>query len=71
MQAPTASPGKTRAVYTAKEIRDLTGLSLPTVYELMNRADFPSITVGMKRKIVPIEAFHRWLNEQAAPKTSK
>lgn len=56
---------KSRAVYDAKDIRDMTGLSLPTVYELMNRADFPSITVGQRRKIVPIEAFHRWLNNQA------
>lgn len=59
-----------RAVYDAKDIRDLTGLSLPMVYDLMNRADFPSITVGLRRKIVPIEAFHRWLNEQAS-KTEK
>ena len=59
-----------RAVYNARDIRDLTGLSLPTVYQLMNRADFPSITVGMKRKFVPIEAFHQWLDTQAANKAS-
>jgi predicted DNA-binding transcriptional regulator AlpA len=57
-----------RVVYHAKDIRDLTGLSLPKVYELMNRADFPTIKVGIKRKIVPIDAFHRWLDEQATNK---
>lgn len=66
VQYPQEERGKkARAVYVAKDIRDLTGLSLPTVYDLMNRADFPSIMVGQRRKIVPIEAFHRWLDEQA------
>lgn len=68
--AKTTPERKSRAVYDAKDIRDLTGLSLPMVYELMNRVGFPSITVGQRRKIVPIEAFHRWLDEQAT-KTDK
>lgn len=68
--AATTKEPLRRVVYNARDIRDLTGLSLPTVYDLMNRADFPSIRVGMKRKIVPVEAFHRWLDEQSANKAS-
>lgn len=53
-----------RAVYTARDIAQITGLSMPSVYELMNRADFPTVVIGQRRRFVPIESFHRWLENQ-------
>jgi predicted DNA-binding transcriptional regulator AlpA len=51
-------------VLTAKDIRALTGFSIPTIYNWFNTPGFPLIRVGRK-KIVPREAFLSWLNEQA------
>ncbi len=52
-------------VLQAKQIKELLGISLAGVYELLNRADFPAIRVTEKRMIVPKSAFIDWLNEQA------
>lgn len=46
------------------EVQEALGISRSTVYELVNRSDFPKIRVGRKI-IVPCEAFTRWLNEQS------
>lgn len=50
---------------TPKDIRDETGYSLPTVYNIVNREDFPKIRYGRKI-IIPREAFERWLSNAAA-----
>ncbi len=54
-----------RACLTALDISEETGFSLPTVRNIMNRADFPAIRYG-RRIIVPREAFEKWLAETAA-----
>ena len=40
------------------------GISRPKAYELTNDKDFPCIRIG-SRKIIPAEAFRRWLETQA------
>lgn len=47
------------------EVQEALGVGRNTVYELVNRADFPKIRVGRKI-IIPCEAFERWLNAQTA-----
>ena len=42
-------------------------LSLPTVYELFKRADFPSIQIGRKW-YAPRNLFIKWLEDQALKK---
>lgn len=54
-----------RKTYTAREIGELMGISLPSAYDLCNSEGFPSIRIG-KKIVVPCEAFERWLNETAA-----
>jgi len=54
-----------KIVLTAKDIRQLTGFSLPTIYEWFNVEGFPVVNVG-RRKVVPRDAFLAWINEQAA-----
>lgn len=40
------------------------GLSRPSVYTLVNRADFPAFRVG-NRTLVSVDGLRRWVNEQA------
>ena len=43
------------------------GISRNTVYEVVNRADFPTVRIG-RRILIPIAALERWLEEQANTK---
>ena len=47
-----------------KEMSELLGISRPRAYDLTEIKGFPVIRIG-KRKIIPIEAFHDWLKENA------
>lgn len=51
-----------RAVYTARELKHLTGLDIRTVYKLARDGTIPSIRVG-KKFIFPRVGVHRWLAE--------
>lgn len=51
---------------TAKHISKILGLSMPLVYQLLNRANFPSIRISEKRFVVPKEQFRRWLEEESS-----
>lgn len=42
----------------------LLGVSRPTVYQLMNRADFPSFRIGARR-LISRAGLERWVQEQA------
>ncbi|MDL2225078.1 helix-turn-helix domain-containing protein [Eubacteriales bacterium OttesenSCG-928-M02] len=52
-------------VMSVKEMREYMGISIPKAYELTEREGFPVIHVG-SRKLIPIEAFKRWLDEESA-----
>ncbi len=45
---------------TVPEVAEVMGISRAKAYELVHRQDFPVIKVGSKY-IVPIDAFHKWL----------
>lgn len=64
---PGNQDNRAKAIYTARDIQELTGLSKPMVYDLLHRRDFPCVHVG-KRLLVPIDAFNRWLDEQPRKK---
>lgn len=57
-----------KLTYTVAEAAQALGVSRPVVYELCNRADFPSIRVSAKRIVIPIDALEVWLQEKAVHK---
>lgn len=58
-----------RKVYNVPEIAKMLGISRPAAYDLCASEGFPSIRVGERRIVVPIEAFETWL--ESAAKASK
>lgn len=54
-----------KLAYNAKEAAATLGISLPTFYELSNRADFPCVRIG-RRVIVPVDSLRAWLAKEAA-----
>ena len=50
---------------TVPEMAKLLGISRPVAYKLVRRAGFPAVKVSERRIIVPVEALHRWLDDQA------
>jgi hypothetical protein len=54
-----------RAVYNVEEIASLLDINLPRAYELARQPGFPAVLLSARRIVVPKEAFHRWLNDQA------
>lgn len=53
-----------KLAYSAKEAAAALGISLPTFYELSNRADFPCIRVG-RRVLVPVDSLKKWLAKES------
>ena len=51
------------AVSTAEAAR-LLGVSRPTIYQLINRADFPAFKVG-SRTLISVAGLERWVKAQA------
>lgn len=54
---------------SVKEAAALMGVSPPLVYELINRDDFPSFTVG-KRRLISVAGLHKWIENQAQNQSS-
>ena len=54
-----------KLAYNAKEAAATLGISLPTFYELSNRADFPCVRIG-RRIIVPVVSLRAWLAKEAS-----
>ena len=44
-----------------KQLSDLLGISDASAYELVQKADFPSLRIG-KRIVVPKEELRRWIS---------
>ena len=53
-----------RCTYSANEAAKVLGVSLPTIYRLCKREDFPSFCVGRKI-VIPKDELHMWLHENA------
>lgn len=54
-----------KLAYNVKEAAATLGISLPTFYELSNRADFPCVRIG-RRIIVPVDSLRAWLAKEAS-----
>lgn len=50
---------------SVQELSSQMGISLPKAYELVKQPGFPTINIGT-RILIPVDAFHKWLNDQAA-----
>ena len=48
--------------YTVKEIKDILGISRPTVYELLKKNEFRWIQIGTKYRISK-KSFDGWLDK--------
>lgn len=57
--------GKDRLALSVSEAAALLGVSRPTVYELLNRDDFPSFRIG-SRRVISRAGLERWVEAQAA-----
>ena len=60
MNEPTLEP----LAVSAAEAARLLGISRPTVYQLMGRADFPSFKVG-NRTLISVDGVRRWVAGRA------
>lgn len=52
-----------RMALSVTEVQEALGIGRNSVYDLVNRADFPKIRMGRKI-IIPRDAFLRWLDQQ-------
>ena len=50
--------------WSISEFRRQTGISRSTAYSLVHRADFPSVRLGEKRIVIPVDDFYTWLADQ-------
>lgn len=48
---------------SAPEAARLLGVSKPTVYQMMNREDFPAFKVGA-RTLISVEGLREWIRKQ-------
>jgi len=49
-----------RLTLTVREMAQALGICRSKAYELVARADFPSVRLG-KKVVIPIDALHEWL----------
>ena len=47
----------------AENVKDILGISISSVYELMKEKGFPSVRIG-NRIVVPKEEFRAWISAQ-------
>lgn len=52
-----------RLVLTVADLQQVLGCGRRQAYELVNRADFPTIRLGRKI-LIPRDAFLRWMDKQ-------
>lgn len=50
-----------KIVVSVKETAQILGVSVPIAYELVHRADFPSVRIG-KRILVSVDGLKDWIN---------
>ncbi len=53
-------------VYSLKDTARVLGISMPLMYQLARRADFPAIKISDRRIVVPSASLDMWLEKQAA-----
>ena len=65
-QAPVVS-NQEKYTMTTKQLAERMQISLPRAYDITHIHDFPVIELG-NRRLIPIAAFERWLDENAGKK---
>lgn len=53
-----------KLTYNSKEAAAALGVSLPTMYDLLNRKDFPCVRVG-RRVLIPVDGLRSWLEKES------
>jgi len=53
-----------RLTFTVKQLAERLQVSMPTAYAMTKQKGFPVFRVG-KKKLIPLTALERWLEEQA------
>jgi excisionase family DNA binding protein len=51
-----------KMVLSVREGAGALGVSLPTMYALINSEGFPCLMIG-RRRVIPVDAFKRWIGE--------
>lgn len=59
-----------RVAYSPEEVAEALGVSRPTVYEILNREDFPSFKIG-RRTLISVEGLKAWVLRQAGVQTDE
>lgn len=59
-----------KRTYSIAEAAKVLGVSQNLMYTLTKRADFPVFPVG-SRKLIPIKAFHEWIENQVGGTTNE
>jgi excisionase family DNA binding protein len=54
-----------KLAYSVREVAEILGVGRNTAYYLVNGPDFPSIRLGDKRIVVPVDALDAWLEARA------
>lgn len=54
-----------KQVLNLKEVSQMLGVSMPVVYQLTRRNDFPAIRISARRIVVPSASLDAWLEKQA------
>ena len=55
-----------KMVYTVTELAQKLNIGKNLAYELVHREGFPKIVVGHRKIIIPVKAFEKWLESNAA-----
>ena len=48
----------------AKDIQEMLGIALSSVYKLMKQPGFPAVKVSARRTVIPKKAFENWIEKQ-------
>lgn len=59
----TSGENETTVFYTPSEVAKILQCSMPTVYQIMHRTDFPLIKVGSHLRVYK-KAFEKWAMER-------
>ena len=54
-----------RLCLTPKDVALALGIGVNAAYDLCHREGFPAIRIGVRRIVIPADAFRRWLDAQA------
>jgi excisionase family DNA binding protein len=63
----TVTDSPERLTYRPREIAELTGLSLQSVYDAIKRGELKAVRVGQRSLVIPRAALAEFVSEDARP----